>query len=116
MYYLLDKETDMAIFLKLKKNWPWNNLKYVIADKGYETMEIKKSIKELNAVPVIPPKANRVFPGTYDKKLYKTRCKIEHFLTHIKEYKRVATRFDKLDSTFASFIICAIMILNKLLC
>ena len=110
------QRTDMVVFPKLRDSWPWSNLKYVIADKGYETYEVRKAIKEIDAIPVIPPKANRVFPGTYDKKLYKTRCKIEHFFAHLKEYKRVATRFDKLDPTFAAFTACAILIINNLLC
>ena len=107
---------DMVVFPELCKNLPWNNLKYIIADKGYETSNVRSLIRQLNATPVIPPKANRIFPGTYDNKLYQTRSKIEHFFSRIKEFKRLATRFDKLDVTFISFAACAILLIDKLLC
>lgn len=106
----------MVVFPDLCKNLPWTNLKYVIADKGYETSAVKSLIRHLKATPVIPPKANRVFPETYDKKLYRTRCKIEHFFSRIKEFKRLALRFDKLDSAFISFVACAILLISQLLC
>lgn len=91
-------------------------MKYIIADKGYECYEVRKKIKDHHCEPVIPPKCNRVFPGTYDKNLYKTRHHIERFFGRLKENKRLAMRYDKLDATFISFICCAIMQITHLLC
>lgn len=107
---------DMKIFPILCKNFPWDKMKFVIADKGYSNSEVKNLIRSNHCEPVIPTKINRCFPGTYDKKLYRTRLKIENFFIHLKEYKRLALRFDKLDITFISFICCAIMLRTHLLC
>ena len=91
-------------------------MKFIIADKGYAGVMVKQTIRSNECQEVIPPKKDRCFPGSYDKLLYKTRAKIEHFFSHLKEHKRLSLRFDKLDITFTSFICCAIMLLTHLLC
>lgn len=106
----------MKIFPVLCQRFPWDKMKWVIADKGYSTYEVKRLIRSNHCEQVIPPKINRCFPGTYDKQLYRTRVKIENFFSHLKEYKRLALRFDKLAITFISFICCAIMLRTQLLC
>ena len=107
---------DMKIFPLLCQKWPWERMKFIIADKGYATVDVKQMIRSHGCQEVIPPKKNRCFPGSYDKQLYKTRVKIEHFFSHLKEHKRLCMRFDKLDITFTSFICCAIMLMTHLLC
>ena len=54
--------------------------------------------------PVIPPRKNAREPETYDKELYGKRKQIEMTFGNLKENKRIDTRFDKLDTTFLSFI------------
>jgi transposase len=110
------QKLDLKIFPLLCQNWPWEKMKSIIADKGYATVEIKQIIRSNGCQEVIPPKKNRCFPGNYDKQLYKTRVKIEHFFSHLKEHKRLGLRYDKLDLTFSSFICCAAMLITRLLC
>ena len=50
--------------------------------------------------PVVPPKKNRSMPWDYDKQLYKRRNEVERFFRRIKRFRRVFTRFDKLDVVF----------------
>lgn len=107
---------DMALFHSLSLTWPWDKIRFVIGDKGYECYKVRKEIKDHGCISVIPPKQSRLFPGTYDKVLYKTRHSIERFFSHLKENKRLANRYDKLDLTFYSFICCAIMKVTQLLC
>ncbi|MBS4168125.1 hypothetical protein PARA125_000757 [Parachlamydia sp. AcF125] len=107
---------DVKVFPTLCKDFPWKKMKFIIADKGYTSSEVKQLIRSNQYQEVIPPKVNRCFPNKYDKQLYKTRVKIEHFFSHLKEHKRLSLRYDKLDSTFTSFIYCAIMLITHLLC
>jgi transposase len=67
----------------------------VIADRGYDSDELREFIKKRGAKPVIPPKKNRKVPYRYDKALYKTRHRIERFFCRRKDFRRVATRYDR---------------------
>ena len=65
------------------------------------------NIKGVEAV--IPPKSNRKMLYHYDKKKYRMRQQVERFFCRIKEFQRIATRYDKLAKTFMAFvhIVCA---------
>jgi transposase len=67
----------------------------VIADRGYDSDELREFIKKRGAKPVIPPKKNRKVQYRYDKALYKTRNRIERFFCRLKDFRRVATRYDR---------------------
>ena len=55
--------------------------------------------------PVAPPKSNRVAPWEYDKELYKQRNEVERLFRRLKGFRRVFSRFDKLDVIFLGFIV-----------
>jgi len=55
-------------------------------------------------VPVIPPKSNRTEPLDYETELYKLREKVERFFHNLKQFRRIATRYEKLSQTFLAFI------------
>ena len=63
---------------------------------------------------MIPPKSNRRQPWTYDKEVYKQRNEVERLFRRLKGYRRVFTRYDKLDHMFLGFITLAV-ITNTLL-
>jgi len=84
----------------------------VIADKGYDGDEFVAAIEATGAEAVIPPKKNRIFEREYDEFLYKERNLAERFINRIKQYRRVATRYEKTARNFLSFVhVAAIMIL-----
>ena len=84
----------------------------VIADKGYDKDEFIATIEASGAVAVIPPKRNRVFKREYDKQIYKERNRVERFINRIKQYRRVATRYEKTARNFMGFVhVSAIMVL-----
>ena len=56
-------------------------------------------------MPVIPPKSNRTEPVDYDKDLYKLREKVERFFNKLKQFRRIATRYEKLSHTFLALFI-----------
>ena len=79
----------------------------VIADKGYDADPLHDAILEAGAEPVIPPRRNRRRPHAYDRHLYKERNRIERFFAKLKQFRRVATRYDKLLSNFRGFVLLA---------
>lgn len=85
-----------------------------IADKGYDADRLVDRIAEGGAEVVIPPKRNRKVQRTYDLDLYKERNRIERFFNKLKQFRRIATRYDKLLANFMGFVkIAAIAIWLK---
>ena len=108
----------MKVFPKLWSLGKWKKILYFIADKGYDCLAVKLLIQEAEKIPVIPRRKHALFPGVLEKykPLYKTRSAIERFFGRIKENRRLALRFDKLDSTFLSFFRLAFLKDFNLLC
>ncbi len=80
----------------------------VLADKAYDADErVRQKLKEKNCQAVIPPKQNRLSPAPYDKDLYKARHLIENFFAKLKQYRGIATRYDKLATSFLGAIYMA---------
>ena len=77
---------------------------YVIADTSYDSMAFIESITQRGTVPVIPPRANRRHSRVYDEHLYKERHLVECFINKIKQYRRIASRFDKLAVRYMGFL------------
>ena len=82
----------------------------LLMDRAYEGDRMRKAAVMLNYTPVVPPKKNRIDPWEYDKELYKKRNEIERFFRRIKRFRRVFTRYDKLDIIFSGFILIAMII------
>jgi transposase len=76
-------------------------------DKAYEGNACRKKARECKMKPVVPPKKNRRYKWKYDKELYKHRNIVERNFRKIKEFRRVFTRYDKLDETYNAFIALA---------
>ena len=86
----------------------------ILADKAYGTKEILDYIQRQDGDYAIPPKSNTKNPWKCDWFLYKERHLIECFFLKLKQFRRVATRYDKLATSFLAFIyIAAISILLK---
>jgi transposase len=86
----------------------------VIADKAYDSNAIVDAAKRQGAEAVIPSKENRKVPREYDKHLSKERKKVEWFINLLKQYRRVATRYEKTARNFLGFVhVASIMILLR---
>ena len=68
---------------------------YVLADKGYDSLELRLKIIEQSCIPVIPSRSNSRDPYQYDKYVYKERHAIECLFSKMKHFRRVFSRFDK---------------------
>tara|TARA_B100000315_G_scaffold224543_1_gene230159 strand:+ start:409 stop:777 length:369 start_codon:yes stop_codon:yes gene_type:complete len=75
---------------------------HVIADKGYDTEGVLSLIRSQGAVPVIPPTSRRRVQRHYDRELYKERNLIERAFNRLKQWRRIATRYDRRSLHFLS--------------
>lgn len=76
----------------------------VLGDKGYDADHLCEAIEKASATVVIPPKRNRNTQRPCDRHLYKERNQIERFFNKLKQFRRVATRYDKLLANFMGFV------------
>ena len=76
----------------------------VLADKGYDSREFRQHILTLGMTPVIPPRSNRREPADYDRHLYRERHLVECFINKMKHYRRIFSRFEKLDARYLGFL------------
>jgi len=76
----------------------------LIADKAFDNDALRAILNNRAAAAVIPAKADRKTPIPHDAEMYKWRHLIENFFQRIKEFRRIATRYDKTDSSYAAAI------------
>jgi transposase len=89
-------------------------IEVVIADKGYDSKAFVGAIEARGAEAVIPSLKNRASPRDYDRERYKDRNLGERFWSKLKQYRRVATRYEKTARNFLAFVhVASIMILLK---
>ena len=81
----------------------------VIGDKGYDANALVARINATSAKAVIPPRSNRTEQRAYDRHLYKDRNLVERFFSRLKQFRRIATRYEKLARNFTSMLnlVCA---------
>jgi len=76
----------------------------LLADKAFDGDALRAELDDRGAVAVIPPKANRVTTIPCDFERYQWRHLVENFFCKIKQFRRIATRYDKTDASFAAMI------------
>jgi transposase len=76
----------------------------LIMDRAYEGNETRQLALDLGYLPVVPPKSNRIEPWEYNKALYKRRNEVERLFRRLKGFRRIFSRFEKLDIMFIGFI------------
>ena len=81
--------------------------KTLLADKAYSSEQIRVFLAEHEAFACIPDKANFKIKHAFDSQLYKQRNIVERFFQRIKNYRHIATRYDKLAVCFLNFVLLA---------
>jgi transposase len=89
--------------------------RFMLMDRAYEGDSIRAKVIREGFTPVVPPKRNRRNPWVYDKEHYKQRNEIEWYFLRLKRFRKIFTRYDKLDIMFSGFLYFA-MIADALLC
>jgi len=79
----------------------------LLGDKAYDSAELRQCLKQRGTKPVIPNRSNRKQPFSFDKKTYKKRHRIENAFCRLKDFRRIATRYDKLARNFLASICLA---------
>jgi transposase len=85
-------------------------MRALVADKGYDGDALRAEIARRGARPVIPNKANRVVRHRFDRQAYKGRNVVERSFCRLKDFRRIATRYDKLArNSFAAVQLAALV-------
>jgi transposase len=94
--------------LNTLENSGWDGVN-VIMDKAYEGDETRQLVFDLGMEPVVPPKSNRVAPWNYSEAIYRKRNEIERLFRRLKGFRRIFSRFEKLDVMFTFFILASLI-------
>ena len=82
----------------------------MLMDRAYEGDETRQLVLDLGMTPVVPPKANRLIKWDYDRTLYKRRNEVERLFRRLKGYRRIFSRFEKLDVMYRAFLNFALIV------
>lgn len=82
----------------------------LVMDRAYESDATRQLVLELNMIPVVPPKSNRREPWAYDRRLYRKRNEVERLFRRLKGFRRIFSRFEKLDVVLMAFIYFAFIV------
>jgi len=78
--------------------------KKLLGDKAYDSADLRHWLSERGTRPVVPNRCNRKQPFTFDRKSYKQRHKIENAFCRLKDFRRIATRYDRLARNFLASV------------
>ena len=82
----------------------------MVMDRAYEGDQTRQLVLELGFEPVVPPNPTRLNPWAYNRNLYRRRNEIERLFRRLKGFRRICSRFEKLDAMFTAFIHFALII------
>ena len=81
--------------------------KRMLGDKAYDSAELREDLHERGTKPVIPNRSNRKQPFHFSKRLYKLRWRIEAAFNRLKDFRRIATRYDRLARNYLASVCLA---------
>ena len=79
-------------------------MRYLVADRGYDADHLRRALRAAGTTPVIPGRRNRKRPIRHDRRRYRGRHLIENAFCRLKDFRRIATRYDKLAANFLSAV------------
>lgn len=94
--------SDMKAAPALLERTP--QMRYLLGDKGYDADPLRRMVRKAGAVPVIPGRRNRKRTIRYEEQRYRSRHLIENAFCHLKDFRRIHTRYDKLAVNFLSTV------------
>jgi len=81
--------------------------KRMLGDAAYDSGELREQLDERGTKPVIPNRCNRKLPFTFNKRMYKLRWRIEAAFNRLKDFRRIATRYDRLARNYLASVCLA---------
>ena len=85
--------------------------KRVVGDKGYPSKNFRKHLRKRGIRYTIPRRSNENHKGSFDKSIYRERNKVERLFSRLKEFRRIATRYDKRAANYAATLTIAAIFL-----
>lgn len=76
----------------------------LLGDRAYDSAELRERLDERGTKPVIPNRCNRLRPFSFSKRLYKLRWHIESAFNRLKDFRRIATRYDRLARNYLASV------------
>ena len=108
------EKNDSPEGMKLLNFTPsFENNEFLLMERAYQGDNMRFLVKTLGYEPIVPPKSNRLHKWEYDRELYKRRNEVERFFRRIKRFRRIFTRYDKLDILYSTFVLF-VMIIDSL--
>lgn len=90
---------------------------HLVMDKGYSSYKIFPICSKKKIEAVVPPRSDFKHPWEYNKNLYIYRNEIERLFHRLKNFRRISTRYDKLDTSYSGFILLGLIaLILKVLC
>ena len=86
---------------------------HLLMDMAYEGNETRQLALDLGFIPVVPPSERRIDPWEYDREMYKRRNEVERLFRRLKGFRRIFSRFEKLDVMFLAFV-CFVLVVDGL--
>jgi transposase len=83
---------------------------HLVMDRAYEDNATLQLALDFGFIPVVPPRPQRLEPWQYDKAMYRRRNEIERLFRRLKGFRRIFSRFDKLDLMFLGFLYFALIV------
>lgn len=87
------------------------NPKRVVGDKGYTSKEFRKHLRKRGIRYTIPRRSNEKHKGSFNKKIYRERNKVERLFSRLKEFRRIATRYEKRAANYSAMLTVAAIFL-----
>jgi transposase len=81
--------------------------KQMLGDKAYDSAELRDELRKRGTKPVIPNRSNRKQPFSFSKRLYKLRWRVENAFNRLKDFRRIATRYDRLARNYLASVCLA---------
>ena len=96
-----DRPVAERLFRRVKPS------KRMLGDKAYDSAELREDLQERGTKPVIPNRCNRKQPFSFSKRVYKLRWRIETAFNRLKDFRRIATRYDRLARNYLASVCLA---------
>jgi transposase len=78
-----------------KRGRPKHRSRYLVGDKAYSSQEIRQQLRHCGTTPIIPKRGNEKRRGRFNRGLYRECNRVERLINRLKQYRRIATRYEK---------------------
>jgi transposase len=101
------KIVDSGAIKRITRGRPRLRPESIAGDKGYDSASLRTALRRRGIEPIIPSRSNSKRTAVFDKERYRERNVIERCINRLKQWRRVATRYEKLAANYAAVILIA---------